>query len=711
MERIGVKSTSATGLFFRRQALKLARKVARTGGKAHQVLDLFLLRADGDSKRKTGRTAIVEVPPALLGGYGGQNGAGSSYVQAVTVTFGPVIDFLLRPTARLVDAALAPFKSDDAFVIGLPMGGGHLSLGDLPAWTTYRDALDDRTGVYTICPSALTIAVCQNLQESPPDHPHPRSLFVARTTGSMAPGLPMDTTGAPVSGAGVELPLDGHPSVAAGVPAGAPGTVAGLEIAADQFADALDELLTAGASVEWGLGSGLTTVHARRYAADLTTTLGDRLYFVRHTVSEGTGTPRYTPSLANVAVLDAATLPGGDQPDSLSAVSAVDLDGYTFPAWVGSYLLPDGRDFATGQMTLGRNVNQFLRLWSARVGDPAGAGDSTLALIEVQVSHDSPVTVDAQGYKIDGGAGYLYTTKTFRAAVGVRTLTYAATVSAGGVLGLRKLDEFVDDRYDTAGDLTRHQWQAFAGVTAADTTPYLVCTRRAVPYEVRAANADLPGPPVVQGEPARRVPTTNASFVKVSEVELRLVGAAADVTPDLSGYFPALGNHAVTAVTDSGRMYFGDEALHLTTPQVGNNFPVPFCQYAPGVLLVVAHPVAQYTAATWTLHFLLIDVATGARLATIPTFLQTVPSARLTVSCMEQATLDAEGAIATHGRLLLGFSALTAAADRTDGFYLIQRMETITWLAREPSNVAGVYGGNALAPASLGQSMNLLSAK
>jgi hypothetical protein len=77
------------------------------------------------------------------------------------------------------------------------------------------------------------------------------------------------------------------------------------------------------------------------------------------------------------------------------------------------------------------------------------------------------------------------------------------------------------------------------------------------------------------------------------------------------------------------------------------------------------------------------------------------------LSCFEQGTVDEDGNLLTHGRLLVGFSTLDNSPTRSDGFFTITGLTDISWLAREPSNTAPFYVGNGLVPAEIGVTAKL----
>lgn len=706
MLRTGVKSTSATGLFFRRQALALATKVARAGGAAHQVFDLFLLRAKGDRTKQTGKTTIIEVPPLLLGGFGGQNGGTAFYTPAVALSYGALVDVLFRTTGTS-----APIMGD-AFTMSLPLGGGRAVAGTVPAWGAYRDALNDSTGVYGTCASAGLVAVLPSLS-SEFLSPMPRTLMVCRANGLMAPGVRVDEVGNPVDHA--RAVADGYPAVNGSPCTGKPALLSALEFGEDVLlsGEGAEQLATAGPCIEWGPLRGLVTLTAwRRPVVGQYT---EELRFIHYTVTDngdGAGDARYALAVSGIGVVSASTIP--DAPMGLDALAKNTPAWRVLPAWLTTWFnteargaLPGFISFDHGYGGLARDINCVTRLSAPNAGYDV-SGDTTLALVELWQSYEQKTPVSLLLANVDGvspPAAF-----DFRPKAGGKLLTYLVQVGPDAGLAYTKLDEFTDSRYETALGTTLYRWQAFAGVTTRAGGARLVCTRRAVPYTVVAA--DPPGSMGESGEPARRVPATGSAFVTPAQIELRVVGPGSALVPAISGYFPALGNSNVSTVdvATGGRRNFADTAFDMDAPRTGVNAPQPFCQLAPGFMLVAAHPDAQFTSTWWRLFLFAVDLDTGAWVRGVDTGLWVTYNSRIAISCVEQGTVDEGGALLDCGRVLVSVSRPTAVSTRTDGFYLFHDFTTRVWLAREPSNVAAVYAGNALVPATLGVSTNLLSA-
>lgn len=729
-----VKSTSAVGSFFRRQALDMARYVAKKGGGLKRIYDLFILKASGIPRLSTGRTTIIEVAPMIIGGFGGRNGQAKLYVPTLVVSFGALIDDISRKTMRLdpVTGAFLPHKDDDRATYSYPLGDGRVAIGDVPDWSAGRVAVDPihgavGTGVYTVCPSAVTIGTVCAVPDSR------GTLLLCRTSPQMGVGLKVETTtGLPIlpedpEAPQPEVPPDWYPAISGGTPRGSPYRISGVEFGADMLlgADTNHRFIVAGPCVEWGplRGAAMYSVSLRDEDDNHT---GDAISFLRYLVADGGETAegaRFTGTGEVVYTLDVSALPSGDEADDLSEVAAADFDpdlNPNIPAWAEHNTLVGGRTASPGVMRLPRDLNSTARLWgdNMAVGADATAHQPLLSIVEVAASVDSAITLSVTASYLDQQAagGFSYITRTVRAASGVRYLTYAVVLPASGPAVLRKIGDFVDERYNTAGALTREQWSALGAVSASDGTARLVCLRRDIPYEVRPADPDTPAQsdpasPSQQGEPARRVPTTYSSYVKPEQVKLFLVSASGEMEVTLTGNYPAGGYLSTgTEVVEGGRIHFADTGLYdpESIPRYGYEFPQLFCQYAPGYMLVLGHPNGGFANTTWGLTLFIVYIDTGEVVQQINTNIQTRPNARHTLSCIEQAVLDEGGQIVAHGKVMLSVSTTLVSEGRTDGIYLIHGMQTISWLAREPSNIAAVYAGNALVPATLGVTTNLM---
>lgn len=699
----------------RRQAQDLAREAAKDG-LLHRFYEIFLVRATGNGGDSV--ATVIELPTYLLGGFGGQNGATSYYTHAVAADFGALLDSITRESIRVVDGNPTTNVPLDAFKLRLPWGDGRLSLGSLPAWGDTRNALNNSTGVYVNTPSAVLTAVCPTLvDEDTAPHPWVRSLFICRANGHMA-AMPVVYDGfqdPPVETA-PDVPAE-HPAVNPAVPLGKPQRLSGLEVAQSLLGlGGNDELAYAGPCIEWGPLTGMATALVRTINAPATTVIGNELRFVRWlTTDAGEGVnPRFTSVLEWVSQLGIAELPGADQPDPLSAVPAAD-PLYTYPGWALANTTVEGRDARDGRLFM-RDLNTYMRVHTPQVGFVEGATETALALVEVQ-SETEGATVSVRGY-FDDGMTVTFNTVNVPANAATRWITYVAEITAAGVVSLVKLEEFLDSRYVTAGALTRNQIQAYGGFTTGGVVPEprLFCSEWAVPYEVLPAVADGAPPLNVQGEPARKVLTQYFNYVALSDLSFYMLDGAGNKTAlDFGAYYPML-YHVSTSpagtipAPTNARTGFGNSAFYDNVPRVGNNAPMPICQFAPGMVAVVVAPSANYTANGQLIRIAVFDVETGDLKALGPAIAGIQLPATLTLTCIEQGTV-VDGELTTYGRLLLSVSTTLTAPTRSDGIFAITDLSKLTWVAREPSNIPATYGGNALVPATLGVTANLTFVK
>lgn len=700
----------------RRQAFDLARE-ASNGGLLHRFYEIFLIRANG----KTGNSiaTVIETPTYLLGGFGGQNPGSDYYAHTVAVDFGPLVDAITRETVRIVDGQPVPNLPLDEFKARLPWGDGRLSIGSLPDWGDLRDALNDSTGVYVVTPSAVLMAVCPSLvDEDTADHPWLRSLVICRANGVMS-DMPIFYDGKqdPPVQTNPGVPT-GHPALNPAIPVGRPERISGLEIAQSELSlGPDDELGYAGPCIEWGPLEGLACVLVRTVNTPFGSVMGNELRFVRWLINDaGVDTnPRYTATLPWVTTLAAADLPTLDQPDPLSAVVAAD-PLYTYPGWALARTTIEGRDASDGRLLM-RDPNTYLRMHTPLVGFAAGAVEAVLALVEVQSTTEG-ATVSVRGYYDDGVNPVQFNTVSVPANFATRWITYVAEIDAAGALSLTKLEEFLDSRYVTTGALARNQIQAYGGFTTGGLTPEprLFCSEWAVQYEVLPADPDGPGPYNIQGEPARKVPADYSTYVRLDDLEFYMLDGSGVKTPlNLGVYYPML-YHINTSAAGTGgaptdgRIGFGNSAFYDTTPRYGNNSPLPICQFAPGMVAVLVAPRSGYAATSQSVRVAVFDVESGALKALSPVLAILQLPAILTLSCMEQGTV-VDGDLTSYGRLLMSVSTDLTSPGRSDGIFAITGLNKLTWVAREPSNIPAVYGGNGLVPSTLGVSTNLTFVK
>lgn len=702
---------SAAAARFKRRASDLAAQVAK-GGVLNRIYEIFIIRAQHAGPNQI--ATVIEVPVYFVGGYGGQNGATDYYTPFVTVDFGPSLDAIIRTTIRLDEIGNPiPNIPTDKYKGRAFSGSGRVVIGDVPAWEDYRQALNNTTGVYSAGRSAVMVATLPSLTvETAGNRPWLRSLVVCRANGESGTAPVTEFDGGTTTGVIPADVLTGHVMMTPTPPTGAANRISGFEMASAELGiSGAHELVFAGAAIEWGPLRGLVAVEYRTLDMDDVTT-GNGMCFVAYQITDNgiEAITQYTGEVLSVGVVDVATVPGADAPTALSAVAAAD-PSFTYPSWSSNTTVA-GRDASAGRLLM-RDPNLYARLFSSGMGYTAGVDQGAITLVEVQSDIEAP-GVSVRGYQLTDPV--TFNTVNVPAKAATKWVTYVAAISPLGVVTLVKLAEFLDSRYETGGSLIRKQVQTFGGCSTRPTelAPFgearLFCTEWDVRYEVLPADPDGPSPTLIQGEPARRVLVDGSAYVRLADLAFYLIDDAGIKTPlALGAYFPALFNINTSTynATFSGRLNFGNSALRVTNPRIGNDFPLIQCQFAPGVIAVVVSPTSGYADPTQVLRVALFDVATGGMLALSPAILGLALPARVSISCFEQGTVDVDGNLLTYGRLLIGASTLSAASNRTDGWFILTGLQDITWLAREPSNTAPFYVGNQLVPADLGVTTNL----
>lgn len=702
---------SAAATRLKRRASDLAAQVAK-GGVLNRIYEIFMVRAQHAGPNQI--ATVIEVPVYFIGGYGGQNGATDYYTPFVTVDFGPSLDAIIRTTIRLDDLGNPiPNIPTDKYKGRAFSGSGRVVIGDVPAWEDFRQALNNTTGVYSAGRSAVMVATLPSLTvETAGNRPWLRSLTVCRANGESGTAPVTEFDNGTTTGVIPADVLTGHVMMTPTPPTGGANRISGFEMASAELGiSGAHELVFAGTAIEWGALRGLVAVEYRTLDGSDATT-GNGLCFAAYQITDnGVEAPvQYTGAALSVGVVDVSTVPGGDAPTALSAVTAAD-SSFTYPSWSNNTTVT-GRDASAGRLLM-RDPNLYARLFSASMGYATGVDQGSITLVEVQCETEAP-DVSVRGYKLTDPV--TFNTVDVPAVAATRWITYAAAISSTGVVTLTKMADFLDSRYETGGALVRKQVQTFGGCSTRPTelAPFgearLFCTEWDVRYEVLAADADGPGPTLIQGEPARRVLVDGSTHVRLADLAFYLLaGDGTKTTLAFGSYFPVLFNINTSTfnATFSGRLNFGNSALRVTTPRIGNDFPLIQCQFAPGIIAVVVAPVAGYADTTQILRVALFDVATGAMLLLSPAILGLALPARLSISCFEQGTVDEAGNLLTYGRIVIGASTLSAASNRTDGWFILTGMQDITWLAREPSNTAPFYVGNQLVPADLGVTTNL----
>ena len=704
---------SAAAVTLREQGMRLGRRVLVKGGVLNQIFEIFILRAV--QAKPNAVVTVIEVPAYLVGGYGGQDGPTDYYTPFLIVDLGPVLDALTRSTIRLDDNNdPIPNIPTDKYKGRVFTGSGRIVVGDVPEWEEFRQALNGTTGVFVACRSAILVAVCPSLTvETTENHPWVRSLTICRINGRSGVGEISSFDDGVSTGTFPVDVLPGHVMMTSTPPTGAAERISGFEIAQDELGiPGVFELQFAGTAIEWGALRGLVAVQYHVLSPS-NSVIGNGIQFVTfETVGAGEGAETtYTASITATSNVGIDTVPSGDEPTSLSEVTAAD-PSFTYPPWASSTTV-GGRDARDGQLTM-RDLNLYARLYSASVGYTVDGDQAALTLVETIVEVEAP-DVSVRGYRT--GPPLTFNTVVVPASSALRRQSYVAALNTNGSVSLTKLADFLDSRYDPSGPLVRKQIQTFGGVTTlpSEVEPFgqarLFCTEWSIHYEVRPAEPDGPAPNLVQGEPERRVQIDGSQFVRLDDLETYLLSSSGvKTTLALGDYVPAYFNISTSPynATFEGRTNFGNASFFPQPSQrVGNNFPHVFCQFAPGIMAVLVVPRSGYANTVQLMRVALFSVATGALLVLSPALAGFSVPARMSMSCFEQGTVDESGNLLTYGRLLVGFSTPDTSPGRTDGFFTITDLTDLSWLAREPSNTAPFYVGNGLVPAEIGVTTRL----
>ena len=711
---IVVKPLSGAASRLKREAYNLARRVVG-GGVIHRIREIFIIRAVGGSEGNATAT-ILEAPTHVIGGYGGQDGPTDYYTHAVVVDAGALMDAISRDTVKTDDGTPVPNIPIDKFKIRLPMGEGRVAIGDLPAWEATREGLNGSTGVVSNVPSALLVSVCPALTtETPENHPWLRSVVICRANGYM--------TGGPILAGYDGIRIDGlvqkgHPAITGTVHTKRPETLSGVEIAQsllDLGPD--DELQYAGSSVEWGPLQGVGSAMVRTLSPSRLSTIDTSLRFFGYSITDS-GTEnegRYAGVVSWVSKVDKDTVPDG--PEELSAVTGADPE-FTYPMWATAGTAIGGRDAIDPRMTI-RDINTFCRVWGNGLGYSDPVDTPTIALVEVK-SLVNAADVSVRGYKSDDEGGATFNTVSAPESYQTNYTTYVLSIGSTGVVTYAKLSEFSYTRYDSSqfADLERPQYQAFGGFNTAATpeTPEqarLFCSIWSEKYEVKPADPDGDAPNNVQGEPERRVLVDFSQYVALDDLQFVLISGSGAQTPlQFGAYYPMLYVNRETLGSAVGapantRYQFAATAFFDAAQRLGQSYPQAFCQFAPGYAAFLVANKSAYTDRVQDIRVAVMHVESGAMSVLSPVLLAGDVTSRLTLSCIERGLLDDKGAFTSYGRLLLSASTFDNTPTRTDGLFVITGLNSITWLAREPSNVSGHYVGNPLVPAEVGVTSKL----
>lgn len=690
------KPLSVAALYLRKRAMDIGRRVVR-GGVVNDIQELFLLRAVG-----TGQLAIVtalEIPPKFGGGFGGPNSGIDFFTTTVSAEYGQTFNALFKPAFKFEEAVPVPTLTDDPKT-EVPFGG-RVEVGTPPAWTDPRDAFNATVGQFYVYPSAIIQAVCPTYDTGA--DPDARTLLLARINGYMPfvtfePGM-----------VGADRPaVNGDPH------AERPESIGVIEFSRAALGGTVNDLLfEASACLEWGSLNGIVSAELREFvaSAQVSTRFAMAGYAITDNGEEEV--PRYTSEVTWQSDIAASTLPILDQPEAVPATGAV-APGYNFPVWASTHGFPDGKPAADGQFSFPDAAN--CRMWAPNAGYVVPP-ESAMMILQV-ISGINAADFNVEAWTGDPGTP-TYAFFDVPAEQAQRYITYVINVSTVGVLSYVKLDEFVYSRYDPAyfDQLERVDYRPYLGMNAFDGTPRLICSKLTNHYEILPADPDIPGPPRIQGELERKVLSQYNSFRRLDDLEFVVVSSAGvETVLDMDVYYPVLytldtDNPGVSPQPTDGRTDFADTELASSEPRFGQAIPAPFCQYAPGVVACLLSPKVDYTLGVHTLRVGIFDIATGNMLAISPALFGYGSRNRFNLSCYEQGTVDEEGGLASHARLLLMVSSANNTPERGDGIFAINELSTVTWISRELSNTPLHYIGNKLVPATIGVSTNLIGVK
>ena len=687
---------SIAAVYLRKRALDLGRKTRKTTV-LNEIHELFILRAV-----RAGDSAIVtalEIPPLLGGPFGGLNAGSDYFLPSVDANYGPLLNAITKPTFKTVDGVPAPSLTDDP-KFGTALGSGRVVIGTLPSWDTPRDALNATVGQYYVYPSAFLVPVCPTLDDG--TTPHTRSLLVTRTNAYTKSTRLEDVD-----------PGAGRPALNGDEPTGRPERIGAVEFSREALGGTTDDLLSrAAACLEWGPLRGIASA-----ALDTQGEPRRRLALIGYNIADGgvDAVPRYVGSAAWQSDVSDDTVPAGDASQAITAESDV-APGYNFPAWANTNGDPHGRSASDGAFAIPEA--DLTRLWAVNAGYPAVEG--AMLLVQV-VAGKTAANFDAEAWTGDPTAP-VYGTFSVPAVQANKYSTYVVVIDAIGGLTYTALNQFTHAIYDPAwfAELERINYRAYLGLNTFAGDPRLVCTKRTHNYEILDAEPDTPETPTtprVQGELERKALTEFDAYTRLADLDYVLVSSTgAETTLAMGDYYPILFTYETGVVGMSpaptdGRIGYATQTLKNAEPRYAIDLPAPFCQYAPGILAVLLSPKSDYTSSSHLLHIGLFDVATGALVQLSAVLLGYLTATRFTLTCFEQGTVDEDGELTAHGRLLITTSTLSAAPDRQDGVFAVSGLSEVTWVSREPSNTPLHYLGNPIVPSTIGVSTNLIGIK
>lgn len=657
-------STAAAGIAPR--AKKFGQNLLPRGGVAHTVIDGFIVRAVSD--KRTCIVTILELPAYLMGVYNGISG-GSRYETSVGFAGeGMASDILaggLEPPRTL---------TYDNFFVGQKNLG--VSIGNTPPW----EGTNPTSSIAHVFQSAILSAIAPTWGWSE------QSLVIFRTNAGVAPAYipltdpPIGTT--PILG---DAGNDGS------------GSIGYIEIGADLLygldGGVANMGVVAGACLEWGARKGVALaeitdsdyriIKALRYTIEDSPTAGGPLVGVLNSTVEISNT----------------TIP--DKPDNTTAVprlQVIDGDppgfGHNFVPWAQANTVVNGQEAAPGVIKFPIDTGMS-RLWAKNAG-VKGEHEGVFAVINVVAKSNENITVGAAAdivYGVSDGVVIDVQVNQYD-----RHLVYVVNLPAEGGITFTKLHEYHNTRYNLAldppGTSSRNDYYSLLGINTRAGEPRMACLKHRVYSAVEPATGGL------GSEPARRNTSLPIGSYSVAYSFVSPAGEETEISTP--GYYIRASLTDSIFVIDT---IIPDMPLH--SGRSASEVSQPCCNYAPGVMAAIVSPTSQMLDISKDLYIALIDIQTGAMLDIGPVL--NVGRNRMSggwLSCVEQGSVDDDGAIKSHAVLLFTVAHYSATPGDVDGVYVTSDLGVTLGRVTNTYVHAGMhYVGSALAPARIGVSM------
>lgn len=712
-------STAAAGM--RHFASKLALAV-KPGGMLRRIQEVFIFIA---TRGATGNPVVkvIEVPVNLVAAFAGKRlGFGNYYIPSTVITSAPMLDSLLKEDIKVDPdtGQQVPHLADEQIIERLAWGKGLLRVGELPPWSELRNALNRTTGCFYNNPSAVTVSLCPGFTDETAtgqDAPLPaRSFLVCRATGAMTDGPAIIDKDQIVL---ADIP-DRYPAINGEPFDGALQSLSGIEFSASGLGLASNEVFVLGGTcLEWGPAIGCASVLVASYDEDKAP-IDTAIVFVAYSIRllEQGGAALTTEW--NVR-FDQDAVGTSERSSVLSAQAAATDGGWTFPEWAFNTLVMGER--AAHRPIMPIEDLRTVGRWYA-VGDEQAGRQTILGLVHTRPARNGS-TVDVKGVRNDGSGSTQVFTRPTDAVFDLDS--HVLSVQPDGAISHVRVNRFRYDVYDTGGAMEEAVLSCYCGVSTApsEALPHgegrLFCVENRVTYTWEPGEAASGPPWNYDAQPDRRLPHLR-DFGKPDSQSYFLLSASGTRTPlQFGAYYPALYsfNNELLPGADQVRKLFGTTAWQddVVDGPYGTNFPQPMCQFAPGYCACVVFPRAQFTQDQQDLRIAVFRVADGAMLyltrVLMITPVESEQGARFCLTCLEQGTLDEQGALQTFGRLLL---TVSTRGDNTTagrgGCFLITGLSAFSWLMQQTSyTTAPVYGGNALVTASIGKTAKLSAVK